>query len=211
MKNLLIILIFSLYIICNPFMSQAQTELDNMTKDELLLSLQLNKYASLIKKFQIKEATRLINDVYKPKESGCNIETMRGGEVIIITIPSDLLFLPNEIELSGDYDKFLSPIKRYLKKPDFYRVLLVMHTDNTGSETYTDNLSLDRVDSIFEWFESQQCDTTYLFPTASGASEPLLGIKNNSAINRANNRRLEIYLIPGEEMLRQAKSGRIAL
>ena len=211
MKNLLKTLIFSSLFILLPFISHAQTELDEMTKEELLFSLALGKQAPLIKKFQEKEATRLLNNNYNPKKNGCNIETMRSGEVIIITIPTDLLFLPNERTLIDDCDNFLSPIQRYLKTPDFYRVLLVMHTDDTGSETYTDELSLDRVDAVFDWFETHNTNTTYLFPTASGASEPLLGTKNNTVKNRAKNRRLEIYLIPGEEMLRQAKLGRIAL
>ena len=211
MKNLLKTLIFSSLFILLPFISHAQTELDEMTKEELLFSLALGKQAPLIKKFQEKEATRLLNNNYNPKKNGCNIETMRSGEVIIITIPTDLLFLPNERTLIDDCDNFLSPIQRYLKTPDFYRVLLVMHTDDTGSETYTDELSLDRVDAVFDWFETHNTNTTYLFPTASGASEPLYGTKNNTVKNRAKNRRLEIYLIPGEEMLRQAKLGRIAL
>ena len=211
MKNLLKTLIFSSLFILLPFISHAQTELDEMTKEELLFSLALGKQAPLIKKFQEKEATRLLNNNYNPKKNGCNIETMRSGEVIIITIPTDLLFLPNERNLIGDCDNLLSPIQRYLKTPDFYRVLLVMHTDDTGSETYTDELSLDRVDAVFDWFETHNTNTTYLFPTASGASEPLFGTKNNTVKNRAKNRRLEIYLIPGEEMLRQAKLGRIAL
>lgn len=211
MKNLLKTLIFSSLFILLPFISHAQTELDEMTKEELLFSLALGKQAPLIKKFQEKEATRLLNNNYNPKKNGCNIETMRSGEVIIITIPTDLLFLPNERTLIDDCDNLLSPIQRYLKTPDFYRVLLVMHTDDTGSETYTDELSLDRVDAVFDWFETHSTNTTYLFPTASGASEPLFGTKNNTVKNRAKNRRLEIYLIPGEEMLRQAKLGRIAL
>lgn len=211
MKNLLKTLIFSSLFILLPLISHAQTELDEMTKEELLFSLALGKQAPLIKKFQEKEATRLLNNNYNPKKNGCNIETMRSGEVIIITIPTDLLFLPNERTLIDDCDNFLSPIQRYLKTPDFYRVLLVMHTDDTGSETYTDELSLDRVDAVFDWFETHNTNTTYLFPTASGASEPLFGTKNNTVKNRAKNRRLEIYLIPGEEMLRQAKLGRIAL
>ena len=211
MKNLLKTLIFSSLFILLPFISHAQTELDEMTKEELLFSLALGKQAPLIKKFQEKEATRLLNNNYNPKKNGCNIETMRSGEVIIITIPTDLLFLPNERTLIDDCNNLLSPIQRYLKTPDFYRVLLVMHTDDTGSETYTDELSLDRVDAVFDWFETHNTNTTYLFPTASGASEPLFGTKNNTVKNRAKNRRLEIYLIPGEEMLRQAKLGRIAL
>lgn len=106
MKNLLKTLIFSSLFILLPFISHAQTELDEMTKEELLFSLALGKQAPLIKKFQEKEATRLLNNNYNPKKNGCNIETMRSGEVIIITIPTDLLFLPNERTLIDDCDNF---------------------------------------------------------------------------------------------------------
>lgn len=210
MKKVLILWLISIFATIIPLTVKAERDLDEMTKDELILSLDLGKHAPLVKKFQAKEATRLINEKYNAKVNGCNIETMRNGEVIIITIPSDLLFLPNDTLLMAGSDEYLMPIRRYLKSPDMYRVLLVMHTDDTGSDVYTDNLSLARVDAIFGWFDEHVADTTYLFPTASGASEPLPGISNNSAENRAKNRRLEVYLIPGTKMLGQAKTGRIA-
>lgn len=185
-------------------------ELDEMSNDELLSSVKLGKQTDLIKKFQKKEATRLYNDNYNPKSTGCNVETMRNGEVVIISIPSDLLFIQNSTELISTASKYLDPIKRYLKRPDMYRVLLVMHTDDTGSVEYTDNLSISRVEEIFNWFIDNGCNTTYLFPTASGSSDPLPGKSNNSIENRAKNRRLEIYLIPGETMVETAKKGIIA-
>jgi outer membrane protein OmpA-like peptidoglycan-associated protein len=85
-----------------------------------------------------------------------------------------------------------------------------MHTDNTGSEVYTDRLSLQRVNAVFDWFDDQGCDTRFLFPTASGAAEPLPGNNNESLQQRRQNRRLEILLVPGEKMIEEAKKGRIA-
>lgn len=188
--------------------SDNEENLDEMTNAEIMASVELGKYAPMIQKFQYNEAISLRNGKYN-KNSGCNVETLRNREIIIVTIPTDYLFLPNDTQLISGGEEYLIPLKRYLKIPDMYRVILVMHTDNTGSDNYTDNLALDRVDTVFEWFENNVSDTKFLFPTASGATEPLA--PNTSGENRAKNRRLEIYLIPGKKMLEDAKKGRIAL
>lgn len=89
-----------------------------------------------------------------------------------------------------------------------YRVMLVMHTDNTGSDAYRDQITIDRVNSVFDWFGNSGSDTRYLFSYALGDEMPLK--PNDSMDNRDRNRRLEIYLVPGEKMVEQAKKGRIS-
>jgi outer membrane protein OmpA-like peptidoglycan-associated protein len=185
-------------------------ELDDMTFVEMLNSVHFdNKDASdLVQKFQAKEGqTRLRNGKYT-SSSTCNVEACRNKEVLVITIPADILFAPNDTELKVGANEYLQPIKRYLRTPDMYRVLLVMHTDNTGSEQYRDELTQSRVDAVFDWFDDSEADTRYLFPYAFGDEMPI--VQNTSMDNRAKNRRLEIYLVPGQKMLEQAKKGRIA-
>lgn len=89
-----------------------------------------------------------------------------------------------------------------------YRVMLVMHTDNTGNEAYREQLTVDRVNTVFDWFVNSGSDTRYLFSYAIGDSMPLRA--NDSMDNRDKNRRLEIYLVPGQKMVDQAKKGRIS-
>lgn len=124
-----------------------------------------------------------------------------------MTIPASQLFMPNETTLRPSASALLNPIKRYLKDPDMYRVLMVMHTDNTGSEAYRDNITELRAEAVFDWFNNQHVNTKYLFPYAYGDEMPL--VENNTMGNRSKNRRLEIYLMPGRKMLEQAKKGRI--
>lgn len=186
-------------------------ELDALSNEELIMSTPLGKQEALVQQFQEKEAQRLYRSkAYDPKKTGCNIETYRNREVIIITIPAALLFPPNSTELLESASVYLDPLQRYLnpQAPDRYRVLLVMNTDNTGSTAYTDNLSLNRVESIYEYLDDLGVDTRYLFPTAAGATDPLK--PNDTVENRAANRRLEVYLIPGPLMRDAAKKGRIA-
>lgn len=187
---------------------QRQEQLDEMTFLEMLNSVDTGKSSELIQKFQNKEGrTRLLNGKYGPK-SPCTVEAFRNKEVLLITIPASLLFAPNETTLRPGAEAWLSPLRRYLRQPDMYRVMLAMHTDNTGSETYRDRLTTDRVDSVFEWFDKSGSDTSYLFSYALSDDMPLDA--NDSMENREKNRRLEIYLVPGKKMVEQAKKGTIA-
>lgn len=212
MKHKILALLIALLAI-TP-LAKAQTShndvnLDDLDKYGLLAANPLGKQAELVKKFQVKEGVAILNGPLA-KYKDIKVEKMRDGEVLLITIPASRLFLPNDTLLRKDAGKYLQPFKRYLKNPDMYWVVLDMHTDNTGSEQYTDNLSLQRVSAVFDWFEDQECDTRYLFPTASGASEPLPGNDNQTLAERAENRRLEILLVPGKKMTEEAKKGKIA-
>lgn len=183
-------------------------DLDELNFIEMVNSVPLdNKSAELVRKFQEKEGrNRLFSREYNSKNN-CTVETFRNKEVLLVTIPAASLFAPNDTVLRPDAGTLLAPLKRYLKDPDMYRVLMVMHTDNTGSEVYRDHLTEERSKAVADWFAEQGSDTTYLFPYAFGDDMPL--VENNSMSNRSRNRRLEVYLVPGKKMLEQAKKGRI--
>ncbi|MDE5794914.1 MAG: OmpA family protein [Muribaculaceae bacterium] len=193
------------------FSAAAQDSLEDMTFAQMIKSVDLSKEpkaADLIRKFQDLEARqKLMNGPLSPKQGKCTIEAYRKKEVILITIPASELFAPNSIDLSEGASKYLNPIKRYMKDPDMFRVLLVMHTDNTGSLQYRDNITADRVDAITAWFNDQGADTSYTFSYAFGDEAPL--VPNSSIENRNKNRRLEVFLMPGTKMLEAAKQGKI--
>lgn len=193
------------------FSATAQDNLEDMTFAQMIRSVDLSKEpkaADLIKKFQELEARqKLMNGPLSPKQGNCNIELYRKKEVILITIPASNLFAPNSTELSAGAAKYLKPIMRYMKDPDMFRVLFVMHTDNTGSLQYRDNITADRVDAIASWFDDQGADTSYTFSYAFGDEAPL--VPNTSIENRDKNRRLEVFLMPGAKMLEEAKKGKI--
>lgn len=182
--------------------------LDELSFTEMINSVVLDeKTAPLIRKFQEKEARDRVLKSYGLSRNDCNVETFRNKEVLLITIPASKLFAPNSTDLRADAATYLTPLKRYLKDPDMYRMLIVMHTDNTGSEAYREKITEDRSTAVFDWFDSQNLDTEYLFSYAYADEMPLK--ENNSMSNRDKNRRLEIYLVPGVKMLEQAKKGRI--
>lgn len=182
--------------------------LDELGFIEMLNSVDLGSTSPLVQKFQDKEGkTRLLNGKYN-SSGECTVEAFRNKEVLLVTIPAHLLFEPNGVELRPGAADYLSPIRRYLKDPDMYRVLIVMHTDNTGSESYREQITTDRVNSVFDWFDNSGSDTRFLFSFALSDDMPLK--PNDSMDNRARNRRLEVYLVPGTKMVEQAQKGRIS-
>ena len=173
----------------------------DMSLDENLMTPEIknDKQADKIQEFQYNMAVAF-------KQSNYEVEVMRDDEVIVITIPASQLFEPNDTALSRLGEEQLKPFLRVLKNPGFYKMLLVMHSDNTGSSMYTLNLTRQRVNAVFDWFD-ENGSVDYVVPYALGETDPL--VDNNSVENRKTNRRLEIFLIPEQTMLQQAKKGRI--
>lgn len=193
-----------------PVSAQKPEELDEMSFAEILNSVDPGKQVDLVRTFQEREASSvLLKNRNITEANGCTVDAIRNRGVLVVTIPASKLFGPNQTELLESAGRFLEPFRRYLKEPDMYRVLVVMHTDNTGSEAYRENLTVERAEAVADWFEASGIDTEYLFPFAMSDDIPL--VANDSFENRERNRRLEIYLVPGEKMIEKAKKGRIAL
>ena len=172
-----------------------------MSLDENLMTPEIknDKQADRIQEFQYNMAGAF-------KQTNYDVEIMRDDEVIVITIPASQLFDPNDTVLNKLGEEQLKPFLRMLNNPGFYKLLLVMHSDNTGSSEYTLNLTRQRVNAIFDWFE-ENGSVDYVVPYALGETDPI--VDNNSVESRKTNRRLEIFLIPEQTMLQQAKKGRI--
>ncbi len=186
-----------------PLTLNAKDEDDiyEMSLDENLETPEISndKQAAKIQEFQYDIAVAFSLSNY-------DVEVMRDGEVIVITIPASQLFGPNDTVVTKVGQELLKPFLRMIKNPGFYKMLLVMHSDNTGSQVYTLNLTRQRVNAIFDWFD-ENGSVDYVVPYALGDTEPL--VDNNSFENRKTNRRLEIYLVPEKTMLQQAKKGNI--
>ena len=169
----------------------------SLDENLMLPEIKNEKQADKIQDFQLDMAVAF-------KKSNYDVEIMRDDEVIIVTIPASQLFDANDTLLNKVGEERLKPFLRMVKNPGFYKMLLVMHSDNTGSEVYTLNLTRQRVNAIFDWFD-ENGSVDYVVPYALGDTDPILD--NNSVENRKRNRRLEIYLVPEKTMIQQAKKG----
>lgn len=185
-----------------------EIDIYELSIDENISTPELGKHNNRIIEFQKSQ----FNELNKLDKTKFPYETklIRNGEVIMITIPARSLFNQNETNLSEKGKDILSPILKFLATKQLYKIVLAMHSDNTGNEIYTMDLTTKRVNSIFDWIgEKDKRKTDYVVPYALGNNDPI--VDNNSIINRDRNRRLVIYLIPEKIMINQAKRGKISL
>lgn len=128
-----------------------------------------------------------------------NVEFERNEEVLVVTIPTDELFLPNDTLLWSRSSRLLDPLKPLFSDPDNFKIVVSVNTDNTGSEAYNMRLSEDREKSINDWFESNSDPDLVYIVYGLGDTDPIE--PNDTRSGRAANRRIEIYLIPGPKII----------
>ena len=142
------------------------------------------------------------------EKHGLEVRRMRKGEVIVVVVPDDKLFMPNETDLSPSAHTVLSAFNSIVKLPALYKVLIVSHTDNTGSETYADQLTEDRANAVDEYFERAFPNAKLnIVPYGMGLEAPRSA--NTSIGGRQANRRTEIYIIPEQQTVDMARANKL--
>lgn len=136
------------------------------------------------------------------------VDMTRNDEVVIVTIPSDDIFLPNDTLLSPNAPSKLKPIINLFSDPFMMKMVYAVHTDNTGSQSYNMRLSHERNNSIYDWMLDNINEDLIVIPYEMGDTDPI--VPNTSRKNRSENRRLEIFLIPGPKMITMARKGQLS-
>lgn len=170
--------------------------------------LEKNLATPVVEKSEKKAISKYMKNIgLDLKEKKYGVALMREDEVMIVSIPSDELFLPNDTLLTKRGLSLLAPLLDYMKEPYMYKIVFTINTDDTGSRKYLDRLSVARTASVYEWFMDQidngkLSEDLVLIPYSMAATLPIES--NDEREGRYKNRRLEIYFIPGPEMIEKA-------
>lgn len=153
-----------------------------------------------IKTFMLKQGQKL------KSVKGAIVSTIRNGEVLKISIPASVLFIPNDTVLAADAELSLRPILTFMRR-DLTDLLITGHSDNTGSKAYIEMVSRARASAVEAWFRHNGVTDAEMGTYYFGDQQPLYD--NDSMETRAKNRRITFYLIPNQEMIKQAKRKRL--
>ena len=122
----------------------------------------------------------------------------------MVTLPCSRLFAPNSVSLIPTASKLLAPLVPYVNRTDNYKIILAVHSDNTGDEMYSEKITADRANAIDEYFYKINGNKdTDIIPYGLGADEPVA--PNTGIANREKNRRVEIYFVPTAELIEKTK------
>ncbi len=171
--------------------------------------LEKNLATPVVEKGEKKSVAKYMRGVGESlKNKNYTVDMMREGEVVIVSIPSDDIFFPNDTLITPRGESLLAPLLNYMNEPYMYKIVYTVNTDDTGSKHYLDALSDKRNASLYDWFmrmieAGKMSEDIVLIPYSMSYTAPIAS--NDERKGRYKNRRVEIYLIPGPEMIDKAK------
>ncbi|MDR1056009.1 MAG: OmpA family protein [Prevotellaceae bacterium] len=137
------------------------------------------------------------------KIEGAQVERVEEG--IKVTFESGLLFATNKSDLNATSKNSLTQFAQSLKTNPDTEVLIVGHTDATGSNEINQPLSERRAQAVADFLKQQGISTLRLNTMGYGSSHPIAD--NSTAAGRTQNRRVEVAIYASEDMVKKAESG----
>ena len=144
---------------------------------------------------------------HKMDQRAKELETIPGatvtrvGEGINVTFASGLLFDYDSDTIKGNARSNLDQLAASLAKWDDSELMIVGHTDATGTEAYNQDLSERRAYSAQRYLNSQGV-TRPIRTLGRGELEPIAS--NETEDGRAHNRRVEVAIYAGDALKKEA-------
>lgn len=123
-----------------------------------------------------------------------NVMIQNTGDRLIVTLPQDILFPVDSTELRRDLMQDLQALAQNLLAYPNTNVRVIGHTDNTGSASYNQSLSVGRADSVSRVLVRNGVNPGRIIAIGRGEDEPVAS--NLTASGRTQNRRVEIVILP---------------
>ena len=131
------------------------------------------------------------------KTAGTGIGVEREGDQITLTAPEAITFDFNSSTLKPQFRASLDTVAQTLSQYDRTFVDVYGHTDSVGSDAYNQTLSERRAGTVADYLSTKGVTRARLGVRGFGESQPVAS--NDSDAGRAQNRRVEIKLVPVTE------------
>ena len=127
-------------------------------------------------------------------ELRAQLQVTRNGDYIILNMPSNITFPTDQATVSPQFYPTLNSVALVLNKYNRTLVDVYGHTDSTGGDAHNLDLSQRRALAVATYLNAQGTDSRRFSIVGYGASRPIA--TNATAEGRAQNRRVEIELLP---------------
>jgi len=132
-----------------------------------------------------------------------NAKVERVGEGIVVEFSDKILFAVNSADLSGDSKTNLDKLNTILVKYPDTNIEIQGHTDNTGSNTYNQNLSERRATAVSNYLSYTGVNASRL--SRKGYGEEDAKYTNETAEGRMQNRNVQFLISANTKMKEEAK------
>ncbi len=124
------------------------------------------------------------------------VSVVRGDDSIRLIMPGNITFKTDSADINAGFYATLNSVAKVLNKYSNSTVMVMGFTDNTGTATYNQTLSQSRAAAVAAYLQGQGVKASRFEILAMGPSNPIAD--NSSAAGRAQNRRVEIKIIPNK-------------
>lgn len=125
---------------------------------------------------------------------GTGVSVTRNGDNIILNMPGNVTFMTNSADINASFYEVLRSVALVLKEFDKTVVDIAGHADSTGPDDKNLELSQRRASSVSSYLGAQGINPQRLIATGYGETRPIAS--NDTPEGRAQNRRVEITLLP---------------
>ena len=126
--------------------------------------------------------------------TGVGIE--RTDDSIRLIMPGNITFQTDSSDINANFYATLNSVAKVLNKYNKSTVMITGYTDSTGSNDYNVALSKKRANAVAAYLQGQGVAASRVEVIGMGPLSPIAS--NDTAAGRAQNRRVEIRIIPNK-------------
>ena len=125
------------------------------------------------------------------------VEVQRVGNNITLDMPGGVTFATNSADINANFYSVLDQVAATLGEFNQTVIEVAGHTDSTGSRAYNMTLSERRAGSVVSYLSGRGIARERMIAVGAGPDHPV--DTNETAEGRAQNRRVEITIVPVEK------------
>ena len=140
------------------------------------------------------------------KINGAQVESINNGQAIKVTFESGILFPTNSSTLNAGSKNALTSFATSLVNNPDTDVEIFGHTDSSGNDGINIPLSQNRALAVYNFLQSKGVAGNRMKSEGKGSAQPVAD--NSTSAGKAQNRRVEVYILPNTKMIQDAQQGK---
>lgn len=133
----------------------------------------------------------------RDKLANSGVSVTRDGDNIILNMPGNITFETNKSDVKPSFIDVLDSVTEVLKEYKSTMIEVAGHTDSDGAESYNQLLSQARAQSVSDQLTRFGVEAVRVDTVGYGELRPIAS--NSTATGKAQNRRVELTLLPYAE------------
>lgn len=126
--------------------------------------------------------------------AGTGVDVARRGDNITLNMPGNITFAFNSSNLQTQFYPVLDNVAGTLNQFNQTVIEVAGHTDSVGSDSYNQQLSVQRANSVAAYLNGKGVMQQRMIVVGAGETRPVAS--NDTDGGRAQNRRVEITIVP---------------